>query len=258
MHVDSSTEFWQGRSSLVVTNQDGTEIEQPDEVRTYLLAGTGHAGPQMLAHAAMYWSPSLNPVNEQNYCALVRALIAALDAWVTTGAAPPASRYPSVTDGTLVPLQNLDFPAIPGATYTGRINGLSDRDYATQPPSAIAGRDYAVLVPSVDSDGNEIAGIRSPDIGAPRGTYTGWNLRGANYAEGALMIVGSFIPFATTAAERKKTGDPRPSLEERYPTHADYVEAVRTAASELSEQRLLLNEDVQRYVAGAEAADFGT
>ncbi|MFT4562062.1 MAG: hypothetical protein ACI9BW_001805 [Gammaproteobacteria bacterium] len=258
MHVDSSTEFWQGRSSLVVTNQDGTEIEQPDEVRTYLLAGTGHAGPQMLAHAAMYWSPSLNPVNEQNYCALVRALIAALDAWVSTGTAPPPSRYPSVTDGTLVPLQNLDFPAIPGATYSGRINGLSDRDYATQPPSAIAGRDYAVLVPSVDSDGNEIAGIRSPDIGAPRGTYTGWNLRGANYAEGALMIVGSFIPFATTAAERKKTGDPRPSLEERYPTHADYVEAVRAAVSELSEQRLLLNEDVQRYVAGAEAADFGT
>ncbi|MFT4582081.1 MAG: hypothetical protein ACI915_003916 [Gammaproteobacteria bacterium] len=257
MHVDSSTEFWQGRSSLVVTDQEGSEIELPDEVRAYLLTGTGHAGPQMLAHAAMYWSPSLNPVNEQNYCALVRALITALDAWVTEGTAPPPNCYPSVADGTLVPPQDLDFPEIPGATYTGRINGLCDRDYATQPPSAIAGRDYAVLVPTVDSDGNEISGIRSPDVGAPLGTYTGWNLRGANYAEGALMIVGSFLPFATTAAERKKTGDPRPSLAERYPTHVDYVEAVRTAASELYDQRFLLNEDVERYVASAKAASVG-
>jgi hypothetical protein len=156
-----------------------------------------------------------------------------------------------------VPPQDLDFPEIPGASYTGRINGLCDRDYATQPPSAIAGRDYAVLVPTVDSDGNEISGIRSPDVGAPLGTYTGWNLRGANYAEGALMIVGSFLPFATTAAERKKTGDPRPSLEERYPTHVYYVEAVRTAASELYDQRFLLNEDVERYVASAKAASVG-
>lgn len=257
MHVDSSTEFWQGRGSLVVTDQDGSEIEQPDAVRTYLLTGSGHAGPQMLAHAPMYWSPSLNPVNELNYCALVRALIVALDAWVTHGNEPPSSRYPSVADGTLVPPEDLGFPEIPGVTYTGRINGLSDRDYATQPPNAIPGRDYAVLVPTIDSDGNEISGIRSPDIGAPLGTYMGWNLRGANYAEGALMIVGSFIPFATTDAERKKTDDPRPSLEERYPTHADYVEAVRTAASELYDQRLLLDEDVERYVASAEASSVG-
>ena len=85
----------------------------------------------------------------------------------------------------------------------------------------------------------------------------GWNLRGANYAEGALMIVGSFIPFAATAAERKKTGDPRPSLEERYPSHSHYVEAVRTAAEELRDERLLLDEDVARYVNIAERSEIG-
>lgn len=257
MHVDSSTEFWQGRSSLVVTDEHGVAIEQPDEVRTYLLTGSGHAGPQMLAHAAMYWSPSLNPVNELDYCALVRALVLALDAWVTEGREPPPSLYPSVTDGTLVPPEELGFPAIPGVTYTGKINGLSDRDYTPQPPSAIPGRDYPVLVPTVDSDGNEISGIRSPDIRAPLGTYMGWNLRGENYAEGALMLVGSYIPFAATAAERKKTDDPRLSLEERYGNHADYVEAVRAAANNLKEQRLLLEEDVERYVAKAKASDIG-
>ena len=257
MHVDSSTEFWQGRSSLIVTDEKGNEIEQPDEVRNYLLSGSGHAGPQMLAHAPMYWSPSQNPVNELDYCALVRALIVALDAWATQGTEPPPSHFPSVSDGTLVPIEKLGFPDIPGATFSGAINGLTDRDYTTQPPSAIPGRDYPLLVPTVDSDGNEITGIRSPDIGAPIGTYTGWNYRGENYAEGALMIVGSFIPFAATAAERKKTGDPRPSLEERYPDHAHYVEAVRTAAKELNDDRLLVDEDVERYVANAEQSQIG-
>jgi hypothetical protein len=156
-----------------------------------------------------------------------------------------------------VPIEKLGFPDIPGATFSGAINGLTDRDYTTQPPSAIPGRDYPLLVPTVDSDGNEITGIRSPDIGAPIGTYTGWNYRGENYAEGALMIVGSFIPFAATAAERKKTGDPRPSLEERYPDHAHYVEAVRTAAKELNNDRLLVDEDVERYVANAEQSQIG-
>ena len=71
------------------------------------------------------------------------------------------------------------------------------------------------------------------------------------------MIVGSFIPFVATAAERKKTGDPRPSLEERYPDHAHYVEAVRTAAKELNNDRLLVDEDVERYVANAEQSQIG-
>jgi hypothetical protein len=214
----------------------------------------------MLAHAQAYWAPSQNPVNGQDYCALVRALIIALDAWATDGVEPPATRYPSLGDATLVPRlprEGVGFPDIPGVAYTGLANTLCDRDYTTQPPTDLPGRDYPVLVPAVDSDGNEIAGIRSPDIGAPLGTYTGWNLRGAGFAEGALMIVGSFIPFADSIAEREASGDPRPSLEERYAGHDDYVEAVRAAALELQDQRLLLAEDAERYVATAAASNIG-
>jgi hypothetical protein len=260
MHVDSSTEFWQGRSSLVVADELACDIELPDEVRAYLLAGTGHAGAQMLAHAEAYFSPAQYLVNAHDYCALVRALIAALDAWISTATAPPTSRYPSLKDGTLaprLPRAEVGFPNIPGVNYTGLVNALSDRDYSFQPPRAIADHDYPVLVPTTDADGNEIAGIRSPDIGAPLGTYTGWNLRGANFAEGALMVVGAFITFPATQAEREESGDPRRSIEERYPTHAAYVDAVQSTALTLQNERLLLPEDVERYVNTARASAIG-
>jgi hypothetical protein len=65
------------------------------------------------------------------------------------------------------------------------------------------------------------------------------------------------IPFAKTKAERAANDDPRPSLEERYPTHEAYVTAVRNAANGLRAQRLLLDEDVQAYVQRAEASQVG-
>jgi hypothetical protein len=103
----------------------------------------------------------------------------------------------------------------------------------------------------VDADGNEIGGVRLPDLAAPLGTYTGWNPRRAGFAEGELCLLGSYIPFAATKSERRAAGDPRPSLEERYPSHDAYVEAVARAAHELREARLLLDEDVERYIEGA-------
>ena len=115
------------------------------------------------------------------------------------------------------PETGLAFPDIPGMHYTGLVNGLCELDYSQQPPRPIAGHDYPVLVPKVDADGNEIAGIRLPDVAVPLGTRTGWNIRSAGFAEGALMAVGFYIPFAATAKERRETGDPRLSLEERYP-----------------------------------------
>jgi hypothetical protein len=137
------------------------------------------------------------------------------------------------------------------------VNELSEMDYSQQPPRPILGHDYLVLVPKVDADGNERAGIRLPDISVPLGTHTGWNIRGAGFSQGVLMLVGSYFPFATTAEERLANGDPRPSLEERYPGHKHYVEAVTRAVAELQEERLLLAEDAERYVAKAAAAPVG-
>ncbi len=260
IHVDSSTEFWLGRSSLVVTDEHGQDIEVPDEVRVFLFSGTGHAGPIMLNHAAVFSQNPAYAMNFLNYNPLNRSLLIALDQWATQGIAPPDSRVPRSGDGTLVPPSpqaETGFPAIPGVRHPERVNELSAMDYSQQPPVPVSGKAYRVLVPKVDADGNELAGIHLPAISVPLGTHTGWNLRGAGFSPGALMLVGSYFPFAATRAERQANRDPRPSLEERYPSHDAYVVAVSRAAAELQEARLLLAEDAERYVAAAKAASVG-
>ena len=250
MHIDSSGEYWQGRASLVVTDEAGHKLKVLDEVRIYLFSGTQHGG-RLASNFFTFSSYTGNPVEmNPGY----RALLMALDQWVNSGVAPPASRYPSTADGTLVaalPQHSQGFPAIPGVSYTGLVNQLSEVDYGSQPPKAIAGHDYVVLVPKVDADGNEIAGVKLPDVAAPMGTYTGWNPRRAGFAEGESSLLGSYIPFAATAADRQASGDPRPSLQERYENHDAYVNAIAGAARELQESRLLLAEDVERYIEAA-------
>ena len=260
IHVDSSTEFWLGRSSLVVTDEHGQDIEVPDEVRVFLFSGTGHAGPIMLNHAAVFSQNPAYAMNFLNYNPLNRSLLVALDQWATQEIPPPDSRVPCSGDGTLAspsPQAATGFPAIPGVRHPERVNGLSEMDYSQQPPAPVPGKAYRVLVPKVDADGNELAGIRLPDISVPLGTHTGWNLRGAGFSAGALMLVGAYFPFAETRAERQANGDPRPSLEERYPSHDAYVAAVTRAAAELQEARLLLAEDAERYIAAAQASSIG-
>ena len=257
MHVDSSTEFWQGRSSLIVTDESGKDITLPDQARVYLFSGSQHAGPAMLSHSGTFSQNSSYPLNLLNYGSLNRALLVALDEWVSSGTPPPASRFPLSGDGTLappLPRTGQGFPDIPGVSYTGLVNELCELDHSQQPPRPIPGHEYPVLVPKVDEDGNEIAGIRSPDVAVPLATRTGWNIRNAGFAQGALMVVGSCIPFAATAKERLAKGDPRLSLEERYPSQEHYVDAVTRVTAELQKERLLLAEDVERYLAAAAAA----
>jgi hypothetical protein len=253
MHVDTSTEFWQGRCSLVVTDEKGKDLAIPDQVRVYLFAGTQHAGPAMLKHSPLFFQNPAHPLNLLNYSPLNRALLVALDEWATRGTPPPASRFPRADDGTLAAPPEQGFPSIPGVNLPAMINELSEMDYSGQPPRPIAGHEYTLLVPKVDADGNEVAGIRLPDVSVPQGTRTGWNLRAAGFAEGSLMVVGSFVPFAATAKERAEKNDPRRSLEERYPSRAQFVSAVTRAASELQKERLLLAEDVERCIAAATA-----
>ena len=214
----------------------------------------------MFRHSEAFFQPSDNPLNKLNYGALNRALLAALDEWATRAIPPPASRFPRSGDRTLVPplpKAGQGFPDIPGVSYAGLVNQLCELDYSQQPPRPIPGRDYLVLVPRVDADGNEIAGIRLPDVAVPLGTRTCWNIRSAGFAQGALMVVGSYIPFAATAKERRAAGDPRLSLEERYPSREYYVKAVARAAVDLQNERLLLAEDVERYLAAAAAVPVG-
>jgi len=196
--------------------------------------------------------------NPNSYRETQRALLGAMRTWIVTGTPPPANEYPKLSDGTLVPplpQEAQGFPAIPGVHYAGKVNDLFINDYFTLPVQHTSA-EYTVLVPKVDSDGNDVAGIRSTLIQAPVGTYTGWNVRRAGFIGGEVCGTnGSYIPFAKTKAERGS--DPRLSLEERYGTQGRYVEAVKAAAEKLQRQGFLLPKDAERLIREAEQRKLG-
>ena len=256
MHTDSGNEAFLKAMNLVSTDGQGRDIDLPPEVRMYFIGSTQHA-PARNAEAGVCQQPG-NPSDWRPY---VRALMAALDAWVATGTPPPVSRYPRVSDGTLVaaePAAARGFPAIPGSTYNGWYYPVRVFDGSRLPRSAISGKDYVVLVPKSDADGNELGGIRTVDARAPLATYTGWGVRRAGFAEGEdCGLQGQLIPFAATRAERMGKGDPRLSVAERYAGQAAFVETVRKAAAELVRERLLLENDAQSMVEKAKATRIG-
>jgi hypothetical protein len=194
-----------------------------------------------------------------------RALFVALDEWVH-GRPPPRSRVPRLRDGTLappLPQRAVGFPDIPGVTYTGLKTTRYLFDYGpeyytkgiasinpplVQPPyqdNPANGPIYPSWVPRTDRDGNDIAGVRLPDVTVPLATYTGWALRAGTQANDGCEGSGQFIPFAQTRDERLASGDPRLSVQERYPSFAHYQFQLRRAVDRLVQQRLLLCEDVQ-------------
>ena len=257
MHTDSANEAYLKPTALVTTDGLGNDIRLPDNVRVFMVAGTQHgpsSAPQTTATCQQLSNP--NPHNP-----IVRALYMALDDWATRGIRPPASRYPRVSDGTLVPSlpQSVQgFPVIPGVNYTGWYNPVDLLDKSTLPNMPIPGKSYTVLVPKTDVDGNDIAGVRHPNIEVPIATYTGWALRRAPFAEGEdCALTGQYIPFAATKAERLADGDPRLSLEERYRNHGHYVSRVARAADRLVRQRLLLDEDSVDIITAAAESDVG-
>jgi hypothetical protein len=194
----------------------------------------------------------------------------ALVEWVVKGTDPPPSQYPRLDRGELAaPTQAaLHSPVIPGVPLPdGIINPLYDYDFgpefnyrdlsgaiSMQPP--VIRQILPSLVPKVDVDGNETAGVPSVLHQAPLGTYLGWNVTAEGFFKGAgCGLSGGYVPFAKTKAERLANGDPRPSLEERYGTHERYVATVRTAAARMVRDRFLLQDDADRLIAQAEASD---
>lgn len=251
VHTDGEAELWQGRSSLVVTDPLGLDISQPNDVRVYLIAGTQHGGGPGVHSGTPRAGFCQNPNNPLPLRDIRTAITVALYEWVAEDRAPPLSWFPAAALGSLVDPMETGFPPIPGVTYTGSVNSLHLLDHESIPPTA--GDEYTVLVGKVDADGNMVHGVRHPNLVAPIGTYTGWNLRREGFGEGAQCAGGgSFIPFAATRAERMAKGDPRLSLEERYADHAAYVRAVTAAAEALVRDRLLLRADADEIIRQAE------
>jgi Alpha/beta hydrolase domain len=244
--TDSEIEFYQQRASLVVTDTQGHALDMPDNVRLFLISNLQHfalanAKSEMVKACAF-------PTNPLNAGPPARALLTALDGWISNGTLPPASRYPSRRDDTLVSpeIEAAAFPKIPGFAYTSRMARPTLLISSEMPPTK--GAAYPVFVPRTDADGRDIAGLHLPTLEAPAATHTGWNLRKTGFGEGELCDNnGSMIPFAATREERLKNGDSRLSMAERYPSAGDRAAAIAKAAQQLVQDRLLLPEDVNIF-----------
>jgi len=241
MYTNTAVEYWGGgrAAALVHTTPDGkADLTLPANVRAYFLTGAQHSPGRFPPRVTQ----GQQPENPLEYWWTLRALLLAMDRWIREDVAPPASQHPRLADGTLVPAARVPFPKIPGV----------------QPPHAIpAGRQGTVPVPflvsQVDADGNERTGIRVPELSVPLATYTGWNFRAPAIggADQLVSLAGSSIRFAKTRAERERTVDPRPSIEERYGSRDTYMRKVEQAADGLVRGGYLLPEDVAAVVARA-------
>jgi alpha/beta hydrolase family protein len=260
VEIYSANEYWVKAASLLHTDPTGSR-DLPDSrfTRNYFISSHQHGTGNGNSRGAC--QQFQNPLNS---APVQRALFIALDEWATEGRKPPKSRVPTLRDHTMVPplpQSGMGFPNIPGVTYTGLMTTRYLLDYglhfyqtgiATNNPPVITppyqnnpanGPIYRAYVPRTDSDGNDIAGVRLVDVTVPLATYTGWALRAGPQANDGCEGSGQFIPFPRTEADRAAAGDPRPSVEKRYPTFAAYHAKVRDALNDMVEDRLLLCED---------------
>ena len=253
-YTNTSTEYWNRSASLVHTDVSGQEdVEIHSSVRVYHFASTKHGPGDVPKNPRLTMPP--NPVN---FRYAERALLIALDRWVREGVAPPESRYGRISDGSLVDADDLKFPTIPDLRSPVRmrrplrLNWGSRWDVGIidcEPPEK--GRPFGVRVPQVDEDGNEVAGIRMPEVVAPLGTFTGWRYRQHGATDALVGLDGMWVPFARDEDERE--GDSRPSIAQRYGSREAYLDCVAQAARKLVGERLMLREDVDRAVERAGA-----
>ncbi|MCP3467722.1 alpha/beta hydrolase domain-containing protein [Bradyrhizobium sp. CCGUVB23] len=250
MQVDSEFEFWGSEASLLVTDTRGRNLEPPPEVRLYMVAGSPHGN---VASAVVTHRPTCTlPLNPVYGGPAFRALLTDLRAWIIEDLPPPANRYPTLAQNTLVAAGDVFPVPIPGLGYRAQYARAEAIEQATPLPKVRG--EYPLYLPRAGADGNALAGIRLPLLAAARATYTGWNaIAGADGAQTLCSQMGGTLAFAGTRAERLAAGDPRPSIEELYPTPDAYVAAVKAASMRMVDDRLLLPEDAADAIAAAQA-----
>jgi hypothetical protein len=250
---NTSYEYWGRAAALIHTSADGRQdAPLSDHVRIYHFTGLQHFSgpfPPEKGNGDLLGQQPQSPLPVKYFW---RAMIANMDAWVRNNILPPASSYPKIADGTLVPLREYALPAIPGVNQPHEANEAWHLDFgpnwqagilSTQPPKV--GEPFPILVPQADADGNERDGVRLPEITVPLATYTGWNLRDPSIGapDQRVSFEASYLPFPKTAADRQKSGDPRKSIAERYSSHDEYMKRYTSALDDLVKQRWILPED---------------
>jgi len=256
--TNTSYEYWGRAASLIHTSADGLKDATPgDNARVYFLAGLQHFSAAFPPQKVTSGSPDSSAQQRHNPNPIQpfwRALITDMDQWVKDGTPPPPNTYPKIADGTLAPLSKWKFPRIPGVNLPHEVNLAYHLDFGPQWKSGIisheppkVGKAVGVLVPQTDADGNDLGGVRLAELQVPLATYTGWNLRdpGISASDLRLSFLGSFLPFARSAAEREKSGDPRASVAERYESREQYMGKFAEAAMKLIHDRFMLREDLQ-------------
>jgi hypothetical protein len=250
---NTSYEYWGRAAALIHSSADGKrDVALSPEVRVYHFTGLQHfsgAFPPEKGKGDLLGQQPQSPLPVKYFW---RAMIANMDSWVKNGTPPPESSYPRIADGTLVPLAQYAFPAIPGANKPLEANQGMRLDFgpqwregilSLQPPKV--SEPFPVFVPQVDADGNERDGVRLPEITVPLATIASWNLRDPSIGapDQRVSFEASCFPFAKTAAERQKTGDPRKSIAERYASREDYLYRYAKEVDALVKQRWILAED---------------
>ena len=269
-YTNTSAEYHRGDASLVHTDPDGKQdIPENINARIYHFAGTEHGRgtwpPVEWAESGDGMNRAQNLRSVIDYAPLMRACLGNLEGWVEADVAPPPSQHPRVAEGTAVPPSALKpiFGTIPGANYPKRHPLPRRRDYGlredveqvtTLPPRFVGdGKTYGSLVSAVDQDGNEVAGIKLPEVAVPLATYTGWTLRHPDIGGETQLLVfaGGTIPFPTTEAQRMTTGDSRRAISERYESKDAFLSMVEDHAAKLVSQRYMLEEDIETSLAQA-------
>ena len=263
VHTHTEGDYWIRHVSLTHSDpRDGSDVDLPESTRMYHLTGAPHMTRPV---NDPIWIGQLTP-NSMSPAPYRRALLVLMDQWATDGTPPPPSMIPSSSDKTLVTSDEAlaSYPKVPGVNKPKGNSRLPRYNYGPDfdsrgimsvfPPQTFDGQEYPLRVSQTDADGNGIAGLRYPDVDVTVGTNNGWSMRRAGYAEGdQFWNTGSFVPFARTRAEREASGDPRPSIEERYASHEAYVDAVRRCCEARVSERLMLQEDADRFIEAAKA-----